>query len=183
MSVQGYRNSNRLPVCVYMYECNFRRDSSRLKMKMATHVWWFSDETREKDVFHCDIASFPSSLTRGSTLIHEFVGWKYDLVSRLSAYYGNFVAMLPFRWFALMSWRPCGRDLSFENDSLHRFLRVFTYFLVSLWIPWKIIATWFSLSLFFFSRCYNHMKIGMVGEGTLGGMREEGSEGTIKFRG
>lgn len=26
ISVQGYRNSNRLPVCVYMYECNFRRD-------------------------------------------------------------------------------------------------------------------------------------------------------------
>lgn len=40
-------------------------------------------------------------------------------------------------------------DTSFENDSLHRFLRVFTYFLVSSWIPWKIIATWFSLSLFF----------------------------------
>lgn len=43
----------------------------------------------------------------------------------------------------------------------------------------------FSLSLLFkvSVRCYNRTKIGMVGEGTLGGTREEGSEGTIKFRG
>lgn len=120
---------------------------------------------------------FSILVTRSSTLIHEFVGWKYDLVSRLVSVKritGIFVAM--FCWFASMSWRPCGR--SFVREWF------FTSFPTCIYVFSGIIMNTiedncyviFSLSLFlrFHSWCCNDMKIGMVGEGTFEGMRGEG---------
>lgn len=114
MSVQGYRNSERLPVCVRVYVCMSATFVARLVAikdedgDTCLVVFGWNARKRCLPLWH---RFFSILVTRSSTLIHEFVAWKYDLVSRLVSVEritGIFVAM--FCWFASMSWRPCGRS-------------------------------------------------------------------------
>lgn len=123
--------------------------------------------TKDEDGDTCLVVFGRNARKRCLPLWHRFfsilVDTRFDLDSRIRGMEIRFsvkaVGVLLYREF-------CGhvavslirfdvvktvRERSFVREwfFIHRFLRVFTYFLVSLWIPWKIIATWFSLSLFF----------------------------------